>query len=689
MSWTSADSSAAGAARYPLLLSELRIRNTTLKNRIIFPPTCPSWVASPQTARFNDLAAPYYQERASGGAGLIIIGGTHVHRSSIAAPLAQPGLWEDEQIEGFARVADAVHRHGTKLAVQLRHTGVRGFPSYKMDPTADLDHTWYTVAPSQVPLGEFPSGNTPKELTDAEIEEILTAHRDAARRAIAAGLDGVQLHLCHGYMPWQFLSPLYNKRTDKWGGSYEGRLRFVIEALNQMREGIGDGPFLGFRINSTSFWPGDLEEAEVRQIVRDIEARTDVDFVDVSVGVHHQWIHSPMHFEAGWERDYAAGVKAVSRNPVFMVGRITMPDVAEQLLAEGVADGIGVARQLFADPDWGLKVAEGREEDIRKCVAANHCWKSVSKGQRVQCVYNPTVGREARWGKGAPAAGSGPSRRLLVIGAGPAGLEFARVAAGRGHRVLVVEKEPEVGGHVRLQSLLPSRARYGEIATWLASQATKAGCEIRTSTPVDAAALGALVREHGADHVVVATGSRVCADGFQGWTGEALPGADSRPCFGWDQVVTGQVAPSGDVVVIDEQADLTGPLTAVYAAAHGAARVQLVTRWPMVGMETIGDAYFEWIMPQVYEAGVGVVADHFVLQIRPGQVELYNIYQPSRTRTLAADTVIMVTARQSVNGLLDAAADLGVSCEAIGDAVAPRSTYEAVFEGHRQARVVS
>ena len=158
-----------GARRFPRLFSELPLRGQVLKNRIVFPPTCPSWVSDPQSARFNDLAAPYYEERASGGVGLIIIGGTHVHRSSIAAPLAQPGLWDDSQIAGFAKVAEAVHRHGAKLAVQLRHTGVRGFPQYKQDPGYDLDATWYTMAPSQVPLGEFPGGHTPKELSGEEI----------------------------------------------------------------------------------------------------------------------------------------------------------------------------------------------------------------------------------------------------------------------------------------------------------------------------------------------------------------------------------------------------------------------------------------------------------------------------------------------------------------------------------------
>jgi 2,4-dienoyl-CoA reductase-like NADH-dependent reductase (Old Yellow Enzyme family) len=642
-------------------------------------------VSDPQSARFNDLAAPYYEERASGGVGLIIIGGTHVHRSSIAAPLAQPGLWDDSQIDGFAKVAEACHRHGAKLAVQLRHTGVRGFPQYKQDPGYDLDATWYTLAPSQVPLGEFPGGHTPKELSDEEIEDILDCHASAARRAIEAGLDGVEFHLSHGYLSWQFLSPLYNKRTDRWGGSYEGRLRFSLEALRRMRAAIGTDPFLGFRINSTSLWPGDLAEAEVKQIVQDLQAGADVDFVDVSVGVHHQFIHAPMHFSGGWEREYAHGIRAVSRQPVFAVGRITTPEVAEDLLESGVADAIGLARQLFADPDWALKVAQDRSDDIRQCVAANHCWKSVSRGMRVQCVYNPTVGRERQWGKSVPLGTDAP-KRILVAGGGPAGLEFARIAAMRGHMVSLFEREAELGGHARLQSLLPGRRRYGEIGTWLEDQARKAGVAIHSGVEVTEASLARLALEAGADHVVVATGSRVCRDGFQGWTGAALPGSDRARCLGWDEVVTGQAELSGDVVVLDDQADAVGPLVAVHAARSGARTVRLVTRWPMVGTETLADAYFEWIMPQVYESGVQVHADHFVRSMTETAVTLYNVYAPDRSFDVSADAVVMVTARQSVNSLAAAAKRSSLPCTVIGDAVAPRGTYEAVFEGHRHGR---
>lgn len=677
-----------GMRRFPRLFSELQLRGHTLKNRIVFPPTCPSWVSSPQSARFNDLAAPYYAERASGGVGLIIIGGTHVHESSIAAPLAQPGLWEDGQISGFAKVAEAVHRHGAKLAVQLRHTGVRGFPQYKQDPAHDLDATWYTMAPSQVPLGEFPGGHTPKPMSGAEIEEILDCHAQSARRAIEAGLDGVEFHLSHGYLSWQFLSPLYNKRTDEWGGSYENRLRFSVEALRRMRAAIGPDAFLGFRINSTSLWPGDLEETEVLRIVQDLEVATDVDFVDVSVGVHHQFIHAPMHFEGGWERKYAAAIRSVSRVPVFTVGRITTPEVAEELLESGVADAIGLARQMFADPDWATKVAEGRDDDIRKCVAANHCWKSVSRGQRVQCVYNPVVGRERQWGKAAALRASSP-KRILVAGAGPAGLEFARVAAMRGHAVSVFEKEAETGGHVRLQSMLPGRGPYADIAFWLEAQARKAGAQIYTGAEVTGESVAELCQDERATHLVVATGSRVCRDGFQGWTGDALPGAELANCAGWDEVLTGSVDLAGtDVLVIDDQADLVGPLIAVHAAGHGASSVRLVTRWPMVASETVADAYLEWIMPQVYGSGVEILTDHFVAGLAVDSATLYNIYTPDRSFEVPATRVIMATARQSVSTLAEAGGGLGVTVAVIGDAVAPRGTYEAVFEGHRHGREV-
>jgi len=636
------------------------------------------------------MATAYYEERAKGGLGLIIIGGTHIHPSSITAPILAPQLFDDRQIEPLSKIAKAVHAHGCKLAIQLWHSGLRGAPNFRQVPGYDPDATWYTVSPSQVPLGEFPGGSTPKPLDTEEIEELIVAYAAAARRAIAAGLDGVELHLSHGYLPWQFLSPLYNKRTDAWGGSYEKRLRFPIEVLRRIRGAIGDQPFIGYRINSTSFWPGDLEIEDIRRIVPDIEKAADIDYVNVSAGVHHAYIHTPMEFEGGWERRYARSIREVSNKPVLAVGRITTPDVAESLLEAGDADAICLARQLFTDPFWAVKAEEGRADDIRKCVAANFCWKSVVRGGRVQCIYNPTIGREAAWGEGTLVKVKSP-KRLLVIGGGPAGLEYARVAAARGHGVTVLERESEPGGHVRLQALLPGRSEFGEIARWLADQARKNGAEIRTSAAVTEENLANVLATERPDHVVVATGSRVCADGFQGWTADGLPGWESGHCLGWDELVTARTRVAkasfpGDAVVLDDTCEIVGPLAAVALTESGASSVTLVTRWPMIGLELMWDVYLAWVLPKLYKSGVRMLCDRFVRRIEGNRMILYNVHNPEDETGIKADWIVMVTGRRSENGLHGALKQRGVSVEMIGDATAPRGTYEAVYEGHRAGR---
>lgn len=294
---------------FPRLLSPWRIRHSEIRNRVVFPPTCPTWVDDPWSGRFTDQAVAYYRERAAGGVGLIIIGATHVHPSSLAAPLTVGSLYDDRAIPPLARVAEAVHAEGAKLAIQLLHTGVRSMLAFKQDTRFDPDAEWFSRAPSQIPLGETPGAMTPKAMDDGEIEEIIDAFGAAAARAVAAGLDGVEFHLSHGYLPWQFLSPLYNHRDDAWGGNFERRLQFPVRCLDAMRSAVGDQPFLGYRINSTSFWPGDLETPDVVEVVRELEKRCDVDYVSVSAGVHHAFIHTPMHFEQGWERDLASPIK--------------------------------------------------------------------------------------------------------------------------------------------------------------------------------------------------------------------------------------------------------------------------------------------------------------------------------------------------------------------------------------------
>jgi 2,4-dienoyl-CoA reductase-like NADH-dependent reductase (Old Yellow Enzyme family)/thioredoxin reductase len=674
------------AGSYRHLFSPLRIRNTTLPNRVVFGPVCPTWVRSPHEGIFTEQAVAYYEERAKTGLGMIILGGHLINKDTIYTPLGFPGLWNDAQLEGLANVARAVKRHGCALAVQLLHLGLRSpTPFLKTDPARDPDeYNPYMLAPSQVPAGEIPGGPTPKELEEHEIEYILQCYEDAARRAISAGLDGIEFHVAHGYLPWQFLSPFYNKRTDRWGGSYENRLRFSIEAMRRIRKRIGDRPFLGYRINSTSFWEGDLEIEDVKRIHADFERQTDIDYVSVSAGVHHSWIHTPMTFEQGWEREYTRAIKTVAKKPVLLVGRVSDPAVADELLGSGDADAILLARQMIADEQWMTKVKEGRPNDIRRCVAANYCWRAVIRGSRVQCAYNPVVGRESVWGASSMHKVSSP-KRVLVIGGGPAGLEYARVAAARGNAVVVYEREQEVGGHVRAYGALPNRAQYGTITTWLAEQAAGNGATIKTASPVTAENIDAVLAGEHPDHIVVASGARYRRDGFQGQTGKPLPGWETAHCVTWDEVALDKVQASGEVLVIDEMADVAAPLTAVKMAKLG-AKVRLLTKWPMIGWETTAEVYLHWILTYLYEAEVEMITDHAVKRISGTEVEIVNIYAPSRSRRLKADTIVMATARSSENAMYHLLRERGRSVEAIGCAIAPRTVYEATLEGHRAAR---
>jgi 2,4-dienoyl-CoA reductase-like NADH-dependent reductase (Old Yellow Enzyme family)/thioredoxin reductase len=674
------------AGSYRHLFSPLRIRNTTLPNRVVFGPVCPTWVRSPHEGIFTEQAVAYYEERAKTGLGMIILGGHLINKDTIYTPLGFPGLWNDAQLEGLANVARAVKRHGCALAVQLLHLGLRSpTPFLKTDPARDPDeYNPYMLAPSQVPAGEIPGGPTPKELEEHEIEYILQCYEDAARRAISAGLDGIEFHVAHGYLPWQFLSPFYNKRTDRWGGSYENRLRFSIEAMRRIRKRIGDRPFLGYRINSTSFWEGDLEIEDIKRIHADFERQTDIDYVSVSAGVHHSWIHTPMTFEQGWEREYTRAIKTVAKKPVLLVGRVSDPAVADELLGSGDADAILLARQMIADEQWMTKVKEGRPNDIRRCVAANYCWRAVIRGSRVQCAYNPVVGRESVWGASSMRKVSSP-KRVLVIGGGPAGLEYARVAAARGNAVVVYEREREVGGHVRAYGALPNRQQYGTITTWLAEQAAGNGATIKTASPVTAENIDAVLASEHPDHIVVASGARYRRDGFQGQTGKPLPGWETAHCVTWDEVALDKVKVAGEVLVIDEMADVAAPLTAVKMAKLG-AKVRLLTKWPMIGWETTAEVYLHWILTYLYEAEVEMITDHAVKKISGTEVEIVNIYAPSRSRRLKADTIVMATARSSENALYHLLRERGRSVEAIGCAIAPRTVYEATLEGHRAAR---
>jgi hypothetical protein len=260
------------------------------------------------------------------------------------------------------------------------------------------------------------------------------------------------------------------------------------------------------------------------------------------------------------------------------------------------------------------------------------------------------------------------------------------VASGQGNAVVVYERESAVGGHVRAYGALPYRQQYGSMATWLAEQARGNGAEIKLASPVTKENIDSILAAEKPDQVVVASGARYRRDGFQGQTGKPIPGWETGKCVSWDDVALDKVSPpSGEVLVIDEMADVAAPLTAVKMAKQG-CRASILTRWPMIGMETVPEVYFHWIMTYLHEAKVEIISSHTVKRINGRSVEIANVYEPSRIRSIGADLIVMATARKSETEIYHVLRERGISVEAIGCAVAPRSVYEATLEGHRAAR---
>jgi hypothetical protein len=340
---------------------------------------------------------------------------------------------------------------------------------------------------------------------------------------------------------------------------------------------------VGYRISSDSLFAGDLTVDDVKEIVKYIDTQVNVDFVDVSIATYHSipMMIAPMgSTEPGYEGPYTAQIKTATKKPVFAVGSVTHPRVAEEMLGNGQGDMILMARQLFADAEFAKKAEEGREEDIRACVRANYCWTRVTKGMKVECIQNAAVGREKEWGVGTLGRAQ-VKKKVLVIGGGPGGLEAARTAAERGHEVVLYEKQAEVGGRVIFEAKLPSRQEIRGVTDWLERQARAQRVKIITGAEVTTANLQPILAKERADAVIIATGASGARDGFNGLFAQEIPGWRQSFVHTFEDAVDGKVDGTGKVIVLDDVGDEKGILTAYMLGSKGRT-VQLVTRWAMV-----------------------------------------------------------------------------------------------------------
>lgn len=523
------------------------LRGVELKNRIIAAP-CERNFANTDgsvTQRYIDFLV----ERAKGEVGLIIVESNYTNPVG-RGHIRQLGLHDDRLIPGLKRMTDAVHRYGAKVATHLMHAG-RETSSYITGRQP--------VAPSNVPCRTLAGGDIPKELTVEEIKALVDEFAEAARRSVEAGFDVVVVHGAHGYLINQFLSPFTNKRTDEYGGSFENRMRFPLEVVTAVRAVVGENFPVAYRMSADEKVDGGLTIDDMVAFSRELE-RAGIDLIDVSAGIYESviWIAQPMAFERGCLVDLGCSIKEKVNVPVSVVGRINHPQVAEEILASGKADFIALGRALHADPNWVSKAREGKIEDIRICPACMSCSDQLATNMPISCAINPEMGREREFAL-KPAV---QPKKVLVVGAGPAGMEAARVADLRGHRVTLCEKDDRMGGQLNYAMQSPSKKEYAEVIRYLETQIRKSSVDVRLGTRVT----GDMIDELQPDAVIVATGA-FPARPF-------IPGVEKPHVFTAIDILKRRVAPSGKTAVIG--GGLVGLEASLFLVENGVSPVVII-----------------------------------------------------------------------------------------------------------------
>ncbi len=661
--------------KYDILFEPIKIGPVTARNRFYQVPHC-----NGMGHHHPSSTAAMRGIKAEGGWAVVCTEECEIHPTTDVSPHIEERLWDDRDIPHLARMTDAVHAHGALAGIELVFQGHETPNRYSRDVPMGVSNL---VGSAYDPVQAY-------AMNKQDIRDYRRWHRDAALRAKKAGFDLVYVYAGHNLsLPMHFLSRRFNDRTDEYGGSLENRVRLLKETIIDTKEAVGDTCAVAVRLSVDEIIGPDgiLSSEEGREIVEMLAELPDLWDVNVS-----DWSNDSITSrfgEEGSQEDYISFVKKMTTKPVVGVGRFTSPDAMVSQIKRGVLDMIGAARPSIADPFLPKKIKEGRADDIRECIGCNICVTGDFTITPIRCTQNPTMGEEWRkdWHPEKIAKNKSNSN-ILIVGAGPAGLECARSLGNRGYDVVLAEASTELGGRVNKECRLPGLSAWSRVRDYRTGQIQQM---TNVEVYLDSKLTVANIHEFGADHVVVATGSYWRRDGIGRANFKAIPGHDHPHVFTPDDVISGAKI-KGPVVVFDDDHYYMGGLIAEVLKDRG-LDVTLVTPAADVSAWTHNTLEQHRIQKRLLESGVQIIALHNLTDIKSSGVILSCIYT-GREIPHEAASVIMATMRLPddtlYQNLIDTPAqlaDFGIkSVTRIGDALAPATIAAAVYAGHRYAR---
>jgi len=652
---------------YKNIFQPLELRHRRLDNRVVF---------GAHTANMSDMGLPgerhrgYYEERAIGGAAMIVVEPMPVHATAV---LTRGNFrhCDDEVVPHFRKLTDTVHAHGTTILQQLYHVGQHGDSDLSFMPH------W---SPSG--LASYHDSDGSHAMHEAEILEVINCFTRAAQRCQAAGFDGVDLFAAYHALLDQFWTPWSNRRNDRWGGSLENRCRLSLSIINSIREACGEDFIIGISIGYAENTPYIMTLEDFQEVIELHDRSDNLDYVSCGSGNYVDYERVMPTFVYGEKQGVplADALKQVVKHAkVTAESHIRTPENADYTIASGASDLVSIVRGQIADPHLVNKARAGRDQDIRGCISCNQmCWGRRSRDYWISCLINPSAGREFEWG-GDRFNKAAIAKKVLVVGGGPAGMEAARCAAERGHQVTLAEALGDLGGQFRLAGLAPRRGQITELMGWYLRQFETLGVEVRYFSPMDEQD----IIEFGADDVVLATGSMPDGLAKQRWLPQVdeLPGLGNGKVFSCEEVFRDQAQLGKSVIVLDEGGNYRGTGTAWYLADKG-HDVSIVTPDPIIGAELTRTTADSLIRENLARLGAKFILESVIDHWHGDRADIRSLLDDSTT-SIEASAIVTATTNVVDNEVELALAETDVRFHVIGDAAAPRQAPFAFHDGRK------